>query len=124
MNPDREPLPVERLATPDERRTSSPATDRSESLRIISRLVGDAGVQSFLKCRQPALGDRTGGELLQHDPGELLKRLRWLEADRQSFHDDELVADPLVERYAQQRKKSQGDRLLELLDELDRSAHE
>ena len=89
-----------------------------------TRIVGDDGVQSFLQCRQPALGDRTGGELLQNDPGELLRRLRRLEAEAQSFNDDELVTDPLVERYARPRKKAQGDRVLELLDELDRSAHE
>jgi hypothetical protein len=99
-------------------------SDRAEVLRIIARIVGDDGVQSFLQCRQPALGDRTGGELLQNDPGELLRRLKRLEAEAQSFDDDELVTDPLVERYARPRKKAQGDRVLDLLDELDRSAHE
>jgi hypothetical protein len=107
-----------------DRHRTSEKTDRSECLRIITRLVGDAGAQSFLQCRQPTLGDRTGGELLQNDPDELQRRLRRLEAEAQSFDDDELVTDPLVERYARPRKKAQGDRVLELLNELDRSAHE
>jgi hypothetical protein len=100
------------------------STERGEALRIIIRMVGDGGVQSFLKSRQPALGDRTGGDLLQNDPCELLKRLRWLEADAQSFHDEELVSDPCVERHAKPLKKSRGNKVLELLDELDRSWHE
>lgn len=99
-------------------------TDRAAALRIITRIAGDGGVQAFLQCSQPALGDRPGGDLLQNAPGELLRHLRWLEAEAQAVHDEGLVADPLIERYGRQRKRSQGNRLLEVLNELDRSAHE
>jgi hypothetical protein len=47
-----------------------------------------------------------------------------MDAEAQSFHDECLVGDPCVERFARPIKKSQGNRVLDLLDELDRSAHE
>ena len=101
----------------------TPPSARDESIRLIARLVGDAGVQSFLRCRQPALGDRTGADLLQNDPSELLRRLRLIADDHVGFNDD-LVGDPTVERFARPLKKSKGNRVLALLDELDRSEHE
>ena len=50
---------------------------RAECVRIIRALVGD--MRPFLNSPQPALGDRTGRELLADDPLELLRRLRALE---------------------------------------------
>jgi hypothetical protein len=91
---------------------------RSDCLRIIIRLVGEGGVASFLKSQQPALGDRTGAQLLQDDPVDLRRRLKWLEAQNDGF-DEELVGDPDIEHYSRQRRKSQADRVLDILDELE-----
>lgn len=95
------------------------ASTRSDCLRIIMRLVGDGGVESFLKCQQPALGDRTGAELLQDDPVDLLRLLKWLENQNDDF-DEEQVGDPDIEHHGRQRRQSQANRVLEILDELER----
>lgn len=106
----------------DELRKNS-GTARDECLRSVVRLVGEGGVPAFLQTRQPALGDRSGAELLQNDPGELLRHLQALESLCEAF-DDELVWGPAVERFAKQRKKSQGSRVLDIVDQLDRSGYE
>ena len=62
-------------------------TPRSQCLKIIASLVGDAGVQAFMKTSQPDLGDRTGGQMLQDSPSELLRLLRNLEAQNADFDD-------------------------------------
>jgi hypothetical protein len=95
------------------------ASTRSDCIRIITRLVGEGGLQSFLKSQQPALDDRTGAQLLQNDPEELLRRLKWLDACNDDF-DDELVGDPDIEHYGRQRRESQANRVLEILDEIER----
>jgi hypothetical protein len=90
---------------------------RSDCIRIIMRIVGEGGVSSFLTSQQPALGDRTGAQLLQDDPMELLRHLKWLEAQNDGF-DEELVGDAGIEHFGRQRRKSQADRVLEILDEI------
>ena len=101
MNPSH-PLEVEHLLTEDQRRlaiatsaTRPPpvtieeagdidrnadiGTTRARCIRKIVCLVGHGGLQSFLRNRQPALDDRSGAELLQNHPQELLVRLAELE---------------------------------------------
>lgn len=63
-------------------RCSTPAAEdqaRSRCIRQIIGLVGRGGLEAFLRSRQPALGDRTGRELLDEDPAGLLARLMALE---------------------------------------------
>lgn len=96
---------------------------RSDCIRMMIRLVGEGGMQSFLKSQQPALGDRTGAELLQHDPMDLLRRLKWLDAKTDDF-DAELVGDPDIEHFGRRRRESQANRVLAILDDLERSGHE
>lgn len=50
---------------------------QTECLREIDRLYGN--VAHFLNSRQPAMGDKTGRELLKISPSELLRRLRLVE---------------------------------------------
>ena len=95
------------------------ASTRSNCIRIITRLVGGGGVQAFLKCQQPALSDHTGAQLLQNEPGELLKRLRWLEAEAQSGH-DEALSDPICDRIPQAAPKHKIRGVLGILDQLDK----
>lgn len=91
-------------------------TIRSKCVSKIIAHVGEGGLQAFLRERQPALEDRTGGELLQRDPHELLRRLD--ELDR---IDDEPEFDPLLaDRPPVRRKKGEADRVLAILDELNR----
>jgi hypothetical protein len=53
---------------------------QAECLSILNRFLGSpAAVQHFLTICQPALEDRTGRELLQQAPAELLRRLRHAE---------------------------------------------
>lgn len=52
---------------------------RRDCLATLRRAVGDGGVEAFLRAPQPALGDRTGAELLESEPKALLERLRELE---------------------------------------------
>jgi hypothetical protein len=106
----------------DELRKNS-GTSREECLRLVVGFVGESGVPAFLQARQSALGDRTGAELLHNDSRELLRRLQALEFSSETF-DDELVGDPAVERFAKQWKRSQGNRVLDILDGLDRIDHE
>lgn len=114
----RHPEATARATTDQARKHAHLANTRSDCLRIIMRLVGEGGVPSFLKSQQPALGDRTGAQLLQDDPMELLRRLKWLDAQNDGF-DEELVGDPDIEHYGRQRRKSQADRVLDILDELE-----
>jgi hypothetical protein len=37
------------------------------------------------------------------------------------YNDQEAAGDPMIERYARQRKESQASKVLDLLDELERS---
>ena len=46
---------------------------RCESLLIASQ--GEGGMRVFLRQSQPDLGNRTGAELLETDPDDLLRRL-------------------------------------------------
>ena len=62
-------------------------TPRSQCQTIIARLVGDAGVQAFLRTPQPDLNDLTGGQLLQDNQSELLQLLRNLETQNDDFDD-------------------------------------
>ena len=62
-------------------------TPRSECIKAIERLAGPAGFQAFLKTSQPDLGDRTGGQMLQDSPSELLRLLRNLDAQNADFDD-------------------------------------
>ncbi len=62
-------------------------TPRNECIKAIERLAGPAGVQAFLKTSQPDLGDRTGGQMLQDSPSELLQLLRSFEAQNADFDD-------------------------------------
>jgi hypothetical protein len=94
------------------------ASTRSDCIRMMIRLVGEGGLQSFLKSQQPALGDRTGAELLQHDPMDLLRRLKWLDAKADDF-DAELVGDPDIEHFGRRRGELQANRVLAILDELE-----
>lgn len=57
---------------------------RRECFRLLNSLIGPATVPQFLKTPQPALGDMTGAQLLQHDPAALLKRLRALEQEMEA----------------------------------------
>ena len=97
-------------------------TPRSQCLKIIASLVGDAGIQAFLKTSQPDLGDRTGGQMLQDSPSELLQLLNAREA--QNDFDDELideltVVDPYAGDPPNRRSDKELGRLLDLLDSLD-----
>jgi len=87
------------------------------------RLIGKVGEQSFLIRPQPALGDRTVAQLLQDYPMELPRRPKWLDALNDDFY-DELISDPDFEHFGGQHRKSQADRVLEILDELERGSHE
>ncbi len=119
----RHPEATARATTDQARIRAHLASTRSDCLRIIIRLVGEGGVSSFLSSQQPALGDRTGAQLLQDDPMELLRRMKWLDARNDDF-DDELVGDPDIEDFGRQRRKSQADRVLEILDEIGRHGHD
>jgi hypothetical protein len=114
----RHPEATARATNDQARNRAHLGSTRCDCLRIIMRLVGEGGVPSFLKGQQPALGDRTGAQLLQDDPVDLLGRLKWLEAQNDDF-DDELVGDPDIEHFGRRRRKSQADRVLEILDELE-----
>jgi hypothetical protein len=114
----RHPEATARATTDQARIRAHLASTRSDCLRIIIRLVGEGGVASFLKSQQPALDDSTGAQLLQNDPVDLLRRLKWLEAQNDGF-DEELVGDPDIEHYGRQRRKSQANRVLDILDELE-----
>lgn len=65
------------MSVQDHHRWRTDQANRREALAIVERLVGT--VEAFLDTPQPDLGDRTGRELLEQDPGELLRRLRELE---------------------------------------------
>jgi hypothetical protein len=106
-----------------ERKSVILASTRSDCIRMMIRLVGEGGLQSLLKSQQPALGDRTAAELLQHDPMELARRLKLLDAKTDDF-DEELVGDPNIEHFGRRRRESQVNRVLAILDELERSGHE
>jgi hypothetical protein len=54
---------------------------RREIFKILANLIGQEGIPAFLRTRQPALGDRTGRELLKSDPVGLLERVRMLEKE-------------------------------------------
>jgi hypothetical protein len=93
-------------------------TIRSKCISRIVAHVGQGGLKAFLRERQPALDDMTGGELLQSYPEELLRRLD--ELDRA---EDELAADPIIDRAPQTRAKHKTNRVLSILDELDRNSN-
>ena len=52
---------------------------RRECRRALARIIGPDAIPQFLQTSQPALGDRTGQELIDGDPTTLLERLRLLE---------------------------------------------
>jgi hypothetical protein len=110
-------------SNPQARKRALLASTRTDRIRIIMRLIGKVGGQSFLKCPSPALGDRTVAQLLQDYPMELPRRLKWLDALNDDFY-DELISDPDIEHFGGQHRKSQADRVLEILDELERGGHE
>jgi hypothetical protein len=114
----RRPKASDRDTNDQARNRAHLGSTRNDCLRIIMRLVGEGGVPSFLSSQQPALGDCTGAELLQNDPIELLRCLKWLEAQNDGF-DEELVGDPDIKHFGRRRRKSQADRVLEILDELE-----
>jgi hypothetical protein len=87
---------------------------RAECIRILERIVGEAGVQHWLKGRQPALDDMTGAQLLTVDPERLLKRLRFLDP-----HGDDDLADPAIDHPPARRKDDELSRVLAILDDLD-----
>jgi hypothetical protein len=119
----RQPKDTARDTAHQARKRALLASTRCDCIHIIRRLVGEGGVQPFLTSQQPALGDRTGAQLLQNDPEELLRCLKWLDAGDDGF-DDELVGDPGIEDFGRQRGKSQADRVFEILDELGRHGHD
>jgi hypothetical protein len=91
---------------------------REHCLVVINRLQGEDGVAAFLRAPQPALGDRTGGQLLQADPEELLRRLQALEAAHEIRDMEDIYADPVFDRMPQRRAKKEINRLFETLDKI------
>ena len=61
--------------------TTSPARSkvRLRCERLLVGHLGRGGFEEFLRQRQPALGDRTGQDLLENAPDLLLERLEELE---------------------------------------------
>lgn len=49
---------------------------RSHCLRLLTVHLGEGGMRMFLRQPQPDLGNRTGAELLESDPDDLLHRLK------------------------------------------------
>jgi hypothetical protein len=62
----------------------SAITTRAKCLRMIETHIGPGGVQAFLQSRQPDLDDRSGADLLERSPEQLLERLERLEAQIQT----------------------------------------
>lgn len=110
-----DPLPVELLATEDERRLDPNA---QRCLDRIRRNVGDGGLRAFLSQPQPAFADMTGSELIRRQPGELLRRLDALEMGL--IGEDEPEPSPIIpdREPGKMRKSHEVDRLLNILDEL------
>jgi len=63
---------------PNDHATADPLADRTRNRcrRLLITLLGEGGMQRFLRQPQPDLGDRTGTELLQTDPEDLFRRLK------------------------------------------------
>gem|GEM_PF-4355036 len=50
-------------------------------MRLLKARLGPRVYQEFLRTRQPALGERTGADLLLNAPGLLLERIAMLEQE-------------------------------------------
>lgn len=54
---------------------------RARCVRLLKARLGPRVYQEFLRTRQPALGERTGADLLLNAPGLLLERIAMLEQE-------------------------------------------
>lgn len=82
MSHSHEPLPVELLATSDERREKFPNSARAKCIKSITASIGEGGFREFLRQPQPAFQYMLGAYLLEHHAEELLERLERLEAQQ------------------------------------------
>lgn len=91
---------------------------REHCVAVIKRLQGEDGIAAFLRTPQPALGDLTGGQLLQADPDGLLRRLQALEADLENIDLEDIAADPIIDHAPEIRGHGKIKRVLEILDDI------
>ena len=56
---------------------------RKQCIKLLRGMLGNGGLQAFLKCPQPAYDDLTGDQVLVRDPHGLLARLEELDRGAQ-----------------------------------------
>jgi hypothetical protein len=78
---------------------------KADALAAIEDKLGRDGTALFLHTPQPGLGGQTGSEALEHDPEALF---------------DALEANPIFDRLPQRRSSKSTNRLLAILDSLNR----
>jgi hypothetical protein len=71
------------IITPRQGRNAEIRRDRRRCERLLRAHLGEGGFQEFLRNRQPDLGERTGRELLDGHPVELLARLEMMEGGKE-----------------------------------------
>jgi hypothetical protein len=60
------------------------AEARLQCVKLLKTHLGDGGYQAFLSQPQPSFQDRTGSEILNDYPHEILERLRHLETSNET----------------------------------------
>ena len=78
---------------------------KADALAAIEDKLGRDGTALFLHTPQPGLGGQTGREALEHDPEAVF---------------DQLEANPIFDRLPQRRSSKSTNRLLAILDSLNR----
>ncbi len=78
---------------------------KADALAAIEDKLGRDALPNFLNTPQPGLGGQTGSEALQHDPEAVF---------------DQLEANPIFDRLPQRRSSKSTNRLLAILDSLNR----
>ena len=118
-----EPLALDGMLTDEERREKFPNTDRAKCIKAITASIGEGGFREFLRQPQPAFEDRTGAEILERDPEELLRRLHELDRSDLDDLDDVPTVFEDVSGVRHMRKSSEVNRLFTILDELEGGSH-